>query len=80
MNIHQIQVTATFPAIAREDLTEFKQAVSDAIARTENESGTLQYDWFSNDDETKWVVRETYENSDANLTHIDNCGDCVLNF
>ena len=80
MSKESIQVTATFPAIAAGDLAEFKQAISEAIERTANEPGTLQYDWFSNEDETKWAVRETYDNSDAHLSHIENCGDLIGKF
>ncbi len=37
----------------------------------------LQYDWFFNGDESKCVVRETYANSDAVLTHLGLVGDML---
>lgn len=80
MNNDQIQVTATFPSVAAADLPEFKKILSVAIERTAKEAGTLQYDWFSNAEGTQWVMRETYANSDAQLAHIENCGDLIGEF
>jgi hypothetical protein len=34
--------------------------------------GTLQYDWFISNDNTECEIRETYENSDALLAHVEN--------
>ena len=75
--MERIQLTATLPNIAPENLAEFKQLAAKAMEMTREEAATLQYDWFFNDDETKCVVRETYANSDAILTHIANMGDLI---
>ena len=71
----QLQVTATFPSIHPDDLASFKKTAREALAIVEKEQGTLQYDWFFNDDETKCVLRETYTDSDAVLAHIGAMGE-----
>lgn len=43
----------------------------------EKDSGTLQYDWFLNEDESVCVVREAYRDSAALIRHIDNVGDTL---
>ena len=43
------------------------------IVRTKD-TGTLQYDVYFNDDESKCVVLERYENSAALVTHAANIG------
>jgi quinol monooxygenase YgiN len=73
----QIQVTATLPNIAPGNLPEFKELAARALEITKGEETTHQYDWFFSDDETKCVVRETYANSDAILTHMANMGDLL---
>ena len=75
--MEHIQLTATLPNIAPGNLQEFKAAAGQALALTREESGTLQYDWFFSQDETKCVVRERYANSDAILTHMVNMGDLL---
>jgi hypothetical protein len=75
--VEQIQITATFPNIAPGDLAEFKGLAADGLAIAEGEAWVLQYDWFFNDDETKCIVRETYENSDAVLAHGANIGELL---
>lgn len=75
--MEQLQVTATFPSIAKEDLAEFKRMASEVLGVTANEPGTLQYDWFFNADETQCIVRETYASSEAVLTHMGNVGDML---
>jgi quinol monooxygenase YgiN len=72
--MEHIQLTATFPNITAGNLSQFKDLAAQALDITKGEAGTLQYDWFFNDDETKCVVRETYQNSDAVLSHIGNVG------
>ena len=73
----QIQLTAILPNIAPERLAEFKEAAARALEITKNEPATLQYDWFFSDDETKCVVRETYADSQAVLSHVANVGDLI---
>ena len=73
----QLQVTATFPNIASENLAEFKQVAARALESARGEPGTVQYDWFFNDDESRCVVRETYANSEAVLAHLGNTGELL---
>jgi quinol monooxygenase YgiN len=55
---------------------EFKKAAELCVQSVrEKDSGTLQYDWFLNDDNTECVIRESYRDSDALLEHIGNLGD-----
>ncbi|HFC01320.1 MAG TPA: hypothetical protein ENJ53_10990 [Phaeodactylibacter sp.] len=64
--------------VHKSNLEAFKNIVQQCIACTEeNDIGTLQYDWFHNKDQTRWVVRETFTNSDAALTHMENLGDLM---
>ena len=73
----QLQVTATFPRIPRDNLSEFKRLAGEALKITAEEPGVLQYDWFFNEDESKCVVREIYADSDAVLTHLGFVGDLL---
>lgn len=75
--MEQLQVTATFPRIAGDDLSEFKRLAGEALELTADDPGMLQYDWFFSHDESKCVVRETYADSDAVLTHIGLLGDLL---
>ena len=75
--MNQIQVTATLPNIAPENLAAFKALAAEAGAIVAEEPGTLQYDWFLNDNETVCVVRETYADSGAVLAHLGHLGDLL---
>ena len=75
--MEKIQVSAVFPNIAPGDLTEFKRVAAEALKLTIPEPGTLHYDWFFSEDETKCVVREIYADSDAMLAHLGNVGDLL---
>lgn len=71
----ELQVTARLK-VHDGKLAEFKAAAERCVTSVrENDSGTLQYDWFFNADETECVVRERYRDSDAVLEHIANMGD-----
>jgi quinol monooxygenase YgiN len=55
-------------------LDAFREVVR-ALCKTVNEKdkgGTLQYDWFLSTDGTTCIVRDTYADSGALLTHIEN--------
>ena len=65
----KIQLTARFPKIDPSDLDDFKKTVAEMVAVTRREEGNLEYDWFFSPDGTVCVVRETYVDSDAVLTH-----------
>lgn len=71
----QIQVTATFSIHpGRQD--DFLELADECIQIVEQEdSGTLQYDWFLNEAGDACVVRETYADSDAVLEHIAHVGE-----
>ena len=46
------------------------------IVRTQD-TGTLQYDTYFNDDQTECVVLERYRDSDALLEHAEHLGDLM---
>jgi len=73
-NVDTLQVSARFPRIAPDKLSEFKRIVGEAVAMTKEEPGCLQYDWFLSADETVCHVRETYANSEAVLAHMAATG------
>jgi quinol monooxygenase YgiN len=75
--VEQLQVTAVFPAIAKEDLAEFKRLAGQLMDVTKADEGVLQYDWFFSADEGKCVVRETYASSDAVLVHLAMAGELL---
>jgi quinol monooxygenase YgiN len=69
-----IQVTAR-AAIHEGKLEEFNVLAAQCMRTVrEQDSGTLQYDWFLNEAQTECVVRETYRDSEAVLEHIANLG------
>ncbi len=71
----QIQWTVEF-TIERGKLEEFKNHVneiSNAVKR--DEKGTKSFQWYLNDkNETKCIVCESYESSDAALAHLGGNG------
>ena len=73
----EIQVSAVFPSIAPNDLTQFKQVAAEVLELTIPEPGVLHYNWFFSDDETMCEVREVYADSDAMLAHIATVGDVL---
>jgi len=72
--MNAIQVTAR-AAIHEGKLEEFKVRAAQCMRTVrENDSGTLQYDWFLNEAQTECVVRETYRDPETVLEHIANLG------
>jgi quinol monooxygenase YgiN len=67
--MEKIHLTARFPNIESSDLDEFKKIAAEMMAVTLGETGVLEYDWFLSPDEAVCVVRETYIDSDAVLSH-----------
>ena len=55
------------------------RAVAERCLRSvrERDDGTLQYDWFFNQDRTECVVRERYRDSEAVMQHIANLGETM---
>jgi quinol monooxygenase YgiN len=56
-------------------ICEFKELAGQCmtLVRT-HDTGTLQYDWFLNDDSSECMVYERYRDSDALLEHFANLG------
>ncbi|AIY48002.1 putative quinol monooxygenase [Mycolicibacterium fortuitum] len=73
----EIQLRATFPNIANDKLEEFKTVAEKAVVAVRGESGALQYDWFLNENQTKCVVLEKYQKSEAVLAHLANAGALI---
>ncbi len=72
--MNNLQLTARF-VIHEGQLEKFKKVAKACMHSTkEKDSGTLQYDWYFNNEGTECVVRETYTDSDAILAHIGNLG------
>ena len=73
----ELQITARLK-IHDGQLDQFNM-IAEACMKSvrENDSGTLQYDWFFNGDHTECVVRERYIDSDALLEHIGNLGETM---
>lgn len=72
-----LQLTAEFPAVDKADLEAFKALVATAVAGAAEEPGTLGYDWFSDQDESAFFVRERYASSDALLAHAQASAETV---
>ncbi len=79
MIMRNIQITAKFKIHSGKS-DEFKKIASDcvvAVEKNEKGKGAIQYDWFFNPDETECVVRETYADSEAVMTHMGNVGELL---
>jgi quinol monooxygenase YgiN len=72
--MNAIHVTAR-AAIHEGKIEEFKNLAAQCLRMVrEQDSGTLQYDWFLDEGQTECIVREAYRNSEAVLHHIANLG------
>ena len=59
-------------------LEEFKRLAAKCMESVRaRDSGTLQYDWFFNDDHSECVVYERYRDSDALIEHGANLGETM---
>lgn len=75
--MNALQVTARL-TIHEGKLEQFKTLAAQCMRLVnERDSGTFQYDWFFNADETECVVLETYKDSEAVLEHIANLGETI---
>ena len=73
----ELQATARL-TIHEGQLEQFKELAAACMQSVrEKDSGTLQYDWFFNADQTECVVREKYRDSQAVLEHIENLGELL---
>lgn len=72
-----IQVSARL-IIKPEKMQEFKKLARSCVEMVkQKDSGTTQYDWFYNEQESACVVRERYVDSAAVLEHMANVGDLL---
>ena len=73
----QILVRATLD-IQPGKMDELKKVAAACIERVqEKDTGTLQYDWFYNDEKNQCIVIERYNDSDALLEHVANVGELL---
>ena len=73
--MNHLQVTARLK-VHDGKLNEFKElAIQCFTAVKEKDTETLQYDWFFSEDQTEFVVRERYTDSNAVFAHLANLGD-----
>ena len=71
----KIQVTARLK-IHEGKFEEFKEWAKECMTSTKSkDTGTLQYDWFLNTDQTECIARESYSDSNAVLEHVGNLGE-----
>jgi Antibiotic biosynthesis monooxygenase len=66
----RVHFSGRFPKIDPENLAEFKKLAKHLTEIAKGEPGNLAYDFFFNADETVCVVRETYADSAAVLSHM----------
>ena len=71
----QIHINAVFSDIDPTRLDEFKELASELLQITNADTGVLQYDWYLSDDGTRCVVRETYADSAAVVSHLPRVGE-----
>ena len=75
--MNELQVTARL-TIHEGKLDEFRDVAAKCMQSVrEKDSGTLQYDWFFNEEHTECVVREKYRDSDAVMEHMGNLGELL---
>ena len=73
--MNHLQITARLK-VHDGKLNEFKElAIQCFAAVKEKDTETLQYDWFFSEDQTEFVVRERYTDSNAVFAHLANLGD-----
>jgi len=73
----ELQVTARL-TVHEGKLDEFREIAAGCMQSVrEKDSGTLQYDWFFNEDHTECVVREKYRDSAAVMEHMGNLGELL---
>ena len=75
--MNHLQMTGRFK-VAKENIEAFKKIVQACIKSTEEKDlHTLQYDWFCNENQTEWTVREIFKDSDAAITHMENLDELM---
>jgi quinol monooxygenase YgiN len=61
-------------AIADGKLDEFSEMAKAFTAATQEEPGTLRYQWFLSEDGSRCLIQEGFESSEALMTHLGNAG------
>jgi quinol monooxygenase YgiN len=73
--LEQIHINAVFPNIDPARIDEFKALAAELLEITNGDPGTVRYDWYLSDDNTRCVLRETYADSAAVLAHLPLVND-----
>ncbi len=70
-----LQITARYQ-IPGDNLAAFKKIAEEchSIVKAKDKD-TLQFDWYFNESQTECVLRETYPDSNALLSHLENVGE-----
>jgi len=61
-------------------LEDFRAVARDLIAKTELETGTLDYEWNLSEDGTICHIFERYQDADALVTHVESFGAFAKRF
>jgi quinol monooxygenase YgiN len=67
----------TFPNITPENRGRFEEVAARLLELGREETGVLAYDWYWDPTGTKCVIREEFADSEAILTHIEQCKDVI---
>lgn len=75
--MNDIQVNARLK-IKPGKMEQFKKLANSCVDEVrQKDKGTIQYDWFYNDQKSECVVRERYVDSEAVLDHMTNVGELL---
>jgi quinol monooxygenase YgiN len=75
--MNDIQVSAGLK-IKLGKMEDFKKLANSCVEVVkQKDKGTIQYDWFYNDQKSECIVIERYVNSKAGLDHIANVGELL---
>ena len=70
-----LQITARYQ-IHDGHLAEFKKLANECLAIVKaKDQDTLQFDWYFDESQSECVLRETYPDSNALLSHLGNVGE-----
>lgn len=67
-----IHLVAKFRDVPEEKRDGLRQAGGELVAATADESGTLSYGFYENEDGSEFTMVESYQDSDAVLAHMGN--------
>ena len=75
--MNDIQVSARLK-IKPGKMEDFKKLANSCVEVVkQKDKGTLQYDWFYNDQKSECIVKERYVDSEAGLDHMANVGELL---